>query len=69
MNVHILDDWFDTLRRLPSFEKLAGHNVTVWNDHVEDLDVLAERLSLLKHWFSSVSARRSTPTFSHVCRL
>lgn len=44
MKVHILDDWFDTLRGLGSFDKLAGHEVTVWNDHVEDVSVLAERL-------------------------
>lgn len=45
MKVHILDDWFDTLRTLPSFSKLDGNDVTVWTDHVEDTDVLAERLS------------------------
>jgi len=45
MKVHILDDWFDTLRTVPSFEKLRGHDVTVWNDHEEDVDVLADRLS------------------------
>ena len=45
MKVHILDDWFDTLRGLPCFTKLAGHDVTVWTDHVEDVSVLAERLS------------------------
>jgi D-3-phosphoglycerate dehydrogenase len=44
VKVTILDDWFDTLRGLPCFERLAGHEVTVWNDHVEDADVLAERL-------------------------
>ena len=44
MKIHILDDWFDTLRTLPSFDKLAGHDVTVWNDHMEDVDVLAKRL-------------------------
>ncbi len=44
MKVTILDDWFDTLRALPCFEKLAGHEVTVWNDHVEDVDVLVQRL-------------------------
>jgi D-3-phosphoglycerate dehydrogenase len=44
MNVAILDDWFDTLRTLPCFEKLAGHDVTVFTDHVDDVDVLAERL-------------------------
>lgn len=45
MKVHILDDWFDTLRTLPSFARLQGHDVTVWNDHTKDIDVLAERLS------------------------
>ena len=44
MKVTILDDYFDTLRTLPCFEKLAGHEVTVWNDHVQDVDKLADRL-------------------------
>jgi D-3-phosphoglycerate dehydrogenase / 2-oxoglutarate reductase len=44
MKVTILDDWFDTLRSLPCFEKLAGHDVTIWNDHVQDVELLAERL-------------------------
>ena len=44
MNVTILDDYHDTLRTLPSFAKLAGHKVTIWNDHVQDVDALAERL-------------------------
>src|ERR1039458_3562968 len=33
MNISILDDYHDTLRTLPCFTKLTGHNVTVWNDH------------------------------------
>lgn len=45
MKVHILDDWFDTLRGLPGFARLAGHDVTVWNDHVEQPAILAERLA------------------------
>ena len=45
MKVTILDDWFDTLRTLPCFARLAGHEVTVWNDHTDDLDVLASRLA------------------------
>lgn len=45
MKVHILDDWFDTLRTLPCFAQLAEHDVTVWTDHVEDIDILADRLS------------------------
>jgi D-3-phosphoglycerate dehydrogenase / 2-oxoglutarate reductase len=44
MNVSILDDYHDTLRTLPCFSKLAGHDVTVWRDHIQDLDILAERL-------------------------
>ncbi|SHH29873.1 D-2-hydroxyacid dehydrogenase family protein [Marivita hallyeonensis] len=45
MKVHILDDWFDTLKTLPSFSKLDGHDVKIWTDHTEDLDVLASRLA------------------------
>jgi D-3-phosphoglycerate dehydrogenase / 2-oxoglutarate reductase len=45
MNVAILDDYFDTLRTLPSFRKLDGHRVTVWTDHVQDVDALAQRLA------------------------
>ncbi len=44
MKIAILDDYFDTVRTLPCFSKLAGNDVTVWNDHVEDTDTLAERL-------------------------
>jgi D-3-phosphoglycerate dehydrogenase len=44
MKISILDDYFDTVRTLPSFSRLAGHDVTVWNDHVQDTDALAERL-------------------------
>lgn len=45
MRVAILDDWFDTLRTLPCFAKLADHEVTVFTDHVQDTDALAERLA------------------------
>jgi D-3-phosphoglycerate dehydrogenase len=44
MKVSVLDDYYDTLRTLPCFHKLNGHDVTIWNDHVQDIDVLAERL-------------------------
>jgi len=44
MNVAILDDYHDTLRTLDCFRKLAGHDVKVWNDHVQDTDALAARL-------------------------
>jgi D-3-phosphoglycerate dehydrogenase / 2-oxoglutarate reductase len=44
MHISILDDYFDTVRTLQCFGKLAGHDVTIWNDHVQDTDLLAERL-------------------------
>lgn len=44
MKVSILDDYFDTLRTLECFKKLEGYDVTVWNDHVQEVDALAERL-------------------------
>jgi D-3-phosphoglycerate dehydrogenase len=44
MRVTILDDYGDTLRTLRCFSTLDGHDVTIWNDHVDDVDQLAERL-------------------------
>jgi D-3-phosphoglycerate dehydrogenase / 2-oxoglutarate reductase len=44
MKIAILDDYLNSLPGLPSFRKLDGHEVTVWNDHMQDIDTLAERL-------------------------
>ena len=44
MKITILDDYFDTLRTLPCFQKLEGHDVTIWNDHVQETNALAARL-------------------------
>jgi D-3-phosphoglycerate dehydrogenase / 2-oxoglutarate reductase len=44
MKISILDDYFDTVRTLACFRKLAGHEITVWNDHVQDDAALAARL-------------------------
>jgi D-3-phosphoglycerate dehydrogenase len=44
MKITILDDYHDTVRTLSCFSKLSGHDVTIWNDHVQDVDALAERL-------------------------
>src|SRR5690349_25072854 len=44
MRIDILDDYHDTLRTLDCFAKLAGHEVKVWNDHVQDTERLADRL-------------------------
>lgn len=44
MKVTILDDYFDTLKTLPCYRKLQGHDVTIWNDHLQDVGGLAARL-------------------------
>src|SRR5580658_7603283 len=44
MKISILDDYHDTLRTLDCFRKLEGHQVEIWNDHTQDVDMLAERL-------------------------
>src|SRR5919106_5034154 len=44
MKISILDDYHDTLRTLECYKKIAGHEVTIWNDHVQEVDALAERL-------------------------
>ena len=44
MNITVLDDYQHTVRTLPAFRKVAGHQVTIWNDDTKDIDVLAERL-------------------------
>ena len=44
MKISILDDYHDTVRGLACFQKLADHEVRIWNDHVQDVDPLAERL-------------------------
>ena len=44
MKISILDDYHDTVRTLPCFAKLAAHDVRIWNDHLQDVARLAERL-------------------------
>ncbi len=44
MEIAILDDYHDTLRTLACYGKLQGHQVTIWNDHLQDTDALAARL-------------------------
>jgi D-3-phosphoglycerate dehydrogenase len=45
MKISVLDDYFDTIRTLPCFRMLAGHEVRIWNDHAQGDDVLAGRLA------------------------
>lgn len=58
MNITILDDYQDAVRTLACFSKLAGHNVTIWNDHTKNVDTLAERL---KDTEALVLIRERTP--------
>lgn len=58
MNITILDDYQNVVRTLDAFKKVAGHEVTVWNDHTKDVDVLAERL---KDTEALVLIRERTP--------
>ena len=44
MKISILDDYHNTIRTLACFRKLNGYDVKIWNDHVQDVDELADRL-------------------------
>ena len=57
MRVSILDDYFDTLRTLDCFDKLDGHEVTVFTDHVQDVDHSPTVCATAKRWCSSVNDR------------
>ena len=58
MNITILDDYQNIVRDLDAFKLVAGHTVTIWNDHTKDNDVLAERL---KDTEALVLIRERTP--------
>lgn len=44
MKIAILDDYANVVPQLECFQTLQGHEVTVFNDYVSDLDALAARL-------------------------
>ena len=58
MKVTVLDDYQNLVRSLDAYKKLKDHDVTVWNDHTKDVDVLAERL---KDTEALVLIRERTP--------
>jgi D-3-phosphoglycerate dehydrogenase len=58
MRISILDDYQNVVRTLACFPKLAGHQVTIWNDHTKNNDVLAQRL---KDTEALVLIRERTP--------
>jgi D-3-phosphoglycerate dehydrogenase / 2-oxoglutarate reductase len=45
MKIAILDDYQDAVRTLDAFERLAGHDVLVFNDTCRDPQALADRLT------------------------
>ena len=44
MKITVIDDYQDAFRRMPSFGKLAGHQIQIFNDTLKDPARLAERL-------------------------
>ncbi|MGO9059083.1 MAG: D-2-hydroxyacid dehydrogenase family protein [Candidatus Binataceae bacterium] len=58
MKITILDDYQDAIKTMACFRKLAGHDVTIWNDHTKDVEVLAQRL---KDTEALVLIRERTP--------
>ncbi|MET0964532.1 MAG: D-2-hydroxyacid dehydrogenase family protein [Noviherbaspirillum sp.] len=45
MKIAILDDYQDAVRTLDCYRMLDDHELTIWNDHVEDVELLAQRLA------------------------
>jgi D-3-phosphoglycerate dehydrogenase len=45
LRISVLDDYQNVVRTLDCFSRLQGHEVTIWNDAVADVDMLAERLA------------------------
>ena len=45
LRIAIINDYQDVVRTLDCFSRLEGHDVTIWTDIVEDIDVLESRLS------------------------
>lgn len=58
MKISVLDDYQNVVRTLEAYRLVAGHEVTVWNDHTKDTDLLAERL---KDTEALVLIRERTP--------
>ena len=58
MNITILNDYQNVVRTLRCFDRLTGHNVTIWDDHATDTETLAARL---KDTEALVLIRERTP--------
>ncbi|WP_245451860.1 D-2-hydroxyacid dehydrogenase family protein [Mesorhizobium waimense] len=45
LRIAIINDYQDVVRTLDCFSRLEGHEITIWTDIVDDIDLLANRLS------------------------
>jgi D-3-phosphoglycerate dehydrogenase len=45
LRISVIDDYQDVVRTLDCFSRLRDHDVTIYNDIVDDIDVLANRLA------------------------
>ena len=53
MKIVIPDDYQDAVRGLDCFQKLRGHDVTIYHYAVRDVDILAERFREAEGWLRS----------------
>jgi D-3-phosphoglycerate dehydrogenase / 2-oxoglutarate reductase len=44
VNIAILDDYQDAVRKLPSFSTLAAHDVKIYNNNIKGVGQLSVRL-------------------------
>ena len=58
MKITVLDDYQNLVRSLDAYKLVAHHDVTIWNDHTKNEDMLAERL---KDTEALVLIRERTP--------
>ena len=58
MKITVLDDYQSMVRQLDAYKLVAPHDVTIWNDHTKNEDILAERL---KDTEALVLIRERTP--------
>ncbi len=59
MRISLFNHSHDTQHGLACFKKLIGHGVTVWNDDVQEVEILANRLN---HTEALVPIRERTKT-------
>lgn len=45
LRISIINDYQDVVRTLDCFSKIQGHEITIWNDIVSDVEVMSKRLA------------------------